>query len=344
LESALAVNTHAAIVFAGGLGLGAYHAGAYERFHEADDFTADWFAGSSVGAITAALLAGNAPDVRVARLREFWSEPNLWQPILMPASPNFRHGQNWMSAIQTRLFGAPGHFRPRTPGMPFEDFRSLYDLAPMRRSLESLIDFTLLNSGEPRLTVATTDIETGQVVLFDTAREKLTIDHLMASCGILPEFAPVTIDGRLLGDGGLAANAPFEPILADGAPRLVLVLDLFARDGNRPRSFTAALARKNELMFGNQTLRTLEFWRDTSGRTDGKRVIYLSYHASPDEADAEKLFDLSARTVDDRWQAGSQDMESALLRARSAEPAPLSVLRGNYAVGARQALRPRRRA
>jgi predicted acylesterase/phospholipase RssA len=110
--------------------------------------------------------------------------------------------------------------------------------------------------------------------LFDTARERLTIDHLMASCGMLPEFAPVTIDGRLLGDGGLAANAPFEPILADAGPRLVFVLDLFARDGGRPRSFAAALARKNELMFCNQTLRTLEFWRDTSrGRNGGKRVF-----------------------------------------------------------------------
>ena len=287
-----------------------------------------WFAGSSVGAITAALLVRNAPGVRIARLREFWSEPNMWQSLRMPAPASFRHGQNWLSAIQTRLFGAPGHFRPRAPGMPFEDFTSLYDLAPMRRSLERLIDFTLLNSGEARLTVATTDIETGQVVLFDTAREKLTIDHLMASCGMLPEFAPVTIDGRLLGDGGLAANAPFEPILADAAPRLVFVLDLFARDGGRPRSFAAALARKNELMFGNQTLRTLEFWRDTSrGRNDGKRVVYLSYRASPDEADAEKLFDLSARTVDDRWQAGSRDMEAALLQARAADAGPLQISR-----------------
>jgi NTE family protein len=206
------------------------------------------------------------------------------------------------------LFGAQGHFRPRTPGLPFEDFRSLYDLAPMRRSLERLIDFTILNSGEPRLPVATTDIETGQVVLFDTAREKLTIDHLMASCGMLPEFAPVTIDGRLLGDGGLAANAPFEPILADAAPRLIFVLDLFARDGDRPRSFAAALARKNELMFGNQTLRTLELWRDTCrGRNDGKRVVYLAYRASPDEADAEKL-SIFRRG---RWTiAGGRDRET----------------------------------
>jgi hypothetical protein len=155
LERALAENARAAVVFAGGLGLGAYHPGAYERFHQAQDFTPDWFSVSSVGAITAALLAGNAPDVRVARLREFWSEPNMWQSLRMPTSLNLRHGQNWLSAIQTRLFGAPGHFRPRTPGMPFEDFKSLYDLAPMRRSLE------LFRPDRTQCAGRNTDVEAG---------------------------------------------------------------------------------------------------------------------------------------------------------------------------------------
>jgi NTE family protein len=196
----------------------------------------------------------------------------------------------------------------------------------MRRRLHRLVDFARLNSGEPRLSVATTKIETGKVILFDTAREKLGIDHLMASCGMLPEFPPVMIGGCLLGDGGLAANAPVEPIRADPTPRVVFVLDLFARDGGRPRSFAGALARKNELMFGNQTLPLLEFWQDAHGN-DGKRVVYLSYRASPDEADAEKLFDFSAATVDDRCRAGAQDMEAALLQERAAGQKRLIVVR-----------------
>jgi NTE family protein len=307
--------TEVAIVFAGGMGLGAYQAGAYQQFqHESQ---ADWLTGSSVGAINAALIAGNASDRRIDRLREFWSEPSSWQPSSVGPWLD-RYAQNWLSAVQTRLFGAIGHFCPRTPGLPFEDFKSLYDLGPMRRTLERLLDFPRLNSGEMRLTVAATDIETGEPVLFDTAREQLTMDHLMASCGMLPEFAPVMIGGRLLGDGGLSANAPLESVLTDARPRLVFVLDLFSRDGGRPRSLAAAVARKNELIFGNQTIRLLEYWRHAGHAGNGRsRVMYLSYRASADEADAEKMFDISAATVKERWAAGIQDMAEALRQVRS---------------------------
>ena len=316
-----------ALVFAGGMGLGAYQAGAYEKFQR--EVKADWIAGSSVGAINAALIAGNAASRRIDRLREFWSEPSSWQPLRLPAPWPSRYAQNWLSAVQSRLFGAMGHFRPRTPGLPFEDFKSLYDLAPMRRTLERLIDFPRLNSGEPRLTVTATDIESGEAVFFDTARERLTMDHLLASCGMLPEFAPVAIEGRLLGDGGLAANAPIESMLAEAWTGLIFVLDLFARDGGRPRSLAAAVARKNELIFGNQTLRLLKYWQRhaAQGGNYSTRIIYLSYRPPADEADAEKMFDLSAETLARRWKAGAGDMEAAVRQARSMPSEPLIIVR-----------------
>jgi NTE family protein len=144
---------------------------------------------------------------------------------------------------------------------------------------------------------------------------------------MLPEFAPVAIDGRLLGDGGLAANAPVEPILADATARLVFVLDLFARDGGRPRSLAAAIARKNELIFGNQTLRLLEFWRDNATASNQSRVIYLSYQAPAEEADAEKMFDLSAATVANRWESGARDMRAALPLILSSDSGRLTIVR-----------------
>ena len=91
--------------------------------------------------------------------------------------------------------------------MPFEEFKSLYTLEPMRRSLERIVDFGRLNSGEPRVTVAATDIQTGETALMDQSRERLTLDHPMASCGMLPEFEPAKIDERWLGDGGLSQCA-----------------------------------------------------------------------------------------------------------------------------------------
>jgi predicted acylesterase/phospholipase RssA len=84
---------------------------------------------------------------------------------------------------------------------------------PLKTRLAELVDFSRLNGGEVRVSVATTDIETGELVIFDTARgHRIELDHVLASCGFLPEFPAVEIDGRLLGDGGLSANAPVEAL------------------------------------------------------------------------------------------------------------------------------------
>src|SRR4051794_1991657 len=222
-------DTPVALVLAGGVGLGAYQAGAYDALHRTSTVSIKWLAGSSVGAVNAALIAGSAPDERVETLRRFWDEGDFWA-ALTPAidwSAELRHVQNWISALQTRLFGAAGHFRPRLSLNPMKRFESLYDLTPMRRRLEKLVDFDRLNGGPVRVSVATTVIETGELVVFDTgAGARIGVQHLLASCGFLPEFAPVEIDGRLLGDGGLYANAPVEIFLDSWTQGPVIVLDL----------------------------------------------------------------------------------------------------------------------
>ncbi len=170
-----------------------------------------------------------------------------------------------MSALQTRLFGSLGRLQALGPRLSFSSF---YDLAPTVAFLRRTIDFGRLNGGDIRFTVATVDIESGDVVLFDTGKgHRIEMDHLLASCGFLPEFAPVEIGGRLLGDGGLGVNAPFEPILdeAEGTSAPVFILDLFARDGRRPTGLASALARKNAIVFGNQTWGWLEAYRRYSG-------------------------------------------------------------------------------
>src|SRR6185312_9546545 len=139
---------------------------------------------------------------------------------------------------------------------------SLYDLQPTVDFLRKAVDFGRLNGGGVRLTVAAVDIETGDPVYFDTGKgQRIEIDHILASCGFLPEFAPVELAGRLLGDGGLAVNAPLEPILDEQRQGTVFVVDLFARDGDRPRGLEASLERKNALLFGNQTYARLDIYR-----------------------------------------------------------------------------------
>jgi predicted acylesterase/phospholipase RssA len=220
-------DTQAALVLAGGIGLGAYQAGAYEALHREGRLSLKWLAGSSVGAVNAALIAGSRAGDRIETLRRFWNDGDLWSP-LSPAgewSGELRHLQNWFSAVRTRLFGAAGHFRPRLSLNPMKRFESLYDLTPMRTRLEKLVDFGRLNDGSMRMSIAATDIETGELVVFDTGEgAHIDIEHLLASCGYLPEFAPVEIDGRLLGDGGLYATAPVEIVVDEWTQGPILVL------------------------------------------------------------------------------------------------------------------------
>jgi NTE family protein len=312
------MNSSIAIVFSGGVGLGAYQAGAYARLHEEPEIAPGWYAGSSTGAVNAAIILGSPPDRRVEHLRKFWS-------TTVPQVPfwSWPHSRHWLSAIHARLFGVYGQFHPRVPA-GLGRFSSLYDLSPMRERLQQLIDFDRLNAASERFSIATTDLETGRTVIFESTRESIRMEHLLASCGFIPEFAPVEIDGKLLGDGGLSANTPVEAVLLD-AVETVFVLDCFARDGIYSPDLETALARKNDLIYGNQTLRALELLMDDrqkAGRSSKQNIIYLSYRPRPGEAGSERVYDFSSDTIDARWQSGTSDMSQAVAYFRDLGASP----------------------
>jgi NTE family protein len=303
--------------------------------------------GSSVGAVNSALIAGRAPEARLETLKRFWrvADGGLSPGSGQPFRGSAQHLYHWANALQTRFFGAPGHFRPKWITFAQPPLPSLYDLGPLREQLRMLVDFPRLNAGEPRVTIALTDIETGELVVVDTGRgERIELDHLVASCGLPPEFAPREIGGRLLGDGGLSANAPLYPMLLDlsaDADLACFVIDLYAREGGRPDSLEHGLARKQDLIFGNQSWlqiealrreyelrRTVELLgerlppdaRDDAqlgallraGRKSSLQVLYLNYRAPPEEAGPERSFDYSPTTLAMRWKAGQTDMEEAI--------------------------------
>ncbi|NEV77554.1 patatin-like phospholipase family protein [Rhodopseudomonas sp. BR0C11] len=254
--------------------------------------------------------------------------------------------EGWISAVTAHLIGDPNHFHPRLPSA--FGFRSLYDLGPMRRRLARLIDFGRINGGDLRLSIAATDVCSGDPVIFDTHREPIALDHLMASCGFLPEFAPVTIGARTLVDGGLSLNAPFDPILAEsGGPLRLFVLDLYARDDQPPASLEAAFERKNDLLFGNQTylrlkdkirIRALE--RSAAGAAAFQdEITLLSYRAGPNEPGPEKSFNFSRRALAQRWQIGFDDMMAALAPSAPAIDG-LRVIRRSVTPPLAAALRP----
>lgn len=324
------------LVLSGGIALGAYQGGAYAALHERTDLWPNYIAGSSIGAVNGAIIAGTAPAERVQALAAFWrgAESDRWlpgAPWVGGAPAPFQQAYRWFLALQTRMLGCPGVMRSRALELLIGNTLSLYDLSPLRARLVQIIDFERLNRGEVRLNVLTTDVETGEPVTFDTARgDTIGPDHLIASCGLVPEFPPVEIGGRLLADGGLTANAPIEAVLDRTRDRerdiLCFAIDLFAPAGTRPATLAQAASRSLDLLFGNQTDRALRARAredDVSATgTHGPRarIVPVRYRAGPQEPGPHRLFDFSTAALGERWAAGYADMIGAIASTVSLSP------------------------
>lgn len=247
------------LVLAGGNAMGAFEAGAYAELHGAG-VRPGWVLGSSMGAVNAALIAGSAEEDRVATLEAFWRGAEIedifpWPPPLEPLHRLTRQ-------MQALLFGNPAIFAPRYAGAhtaPSPAHIGLHDLAPLRRRLATLVDFDRLNAGPVRFCCQAVDLESGEPVLFDSRDRRIEPEHVVASCALIPEFRPVEIDGRLYGDGGLAANLPLDAVTRDGAwGGLCIVVDPFSPRGRLFESLAEAAARRFEILFANQTRRQIE--------------------------------------------------------------------------------------
>lgn len=321
-----------ALVFGGGNALGAYHAGGYEVLQERG-IRPDWVVGASVGAITAAIVVGNAPEDRLSRLHRFWNEATL---PTAPAALDLlkpRQHYNALHALMTLVYGRPNIFRHRYPGlwsalpwMPNDV--ALFDHAPLLDTLARLVDFERLNRAETRLTIACVDVVTGEEVCFDNTRQPLEPRHILASAALLPAFPPVELDGRLLCDAGYTNNLPLDPLF-DPEPerdRLCIALDLFALEADPPRSLDAVLERANDLIFASASRRTiggLDRLYALRERIDPNgpvaTLLHLVHRAGADQL-AAKSFDFSPSSIRDRWAAGRRDMERGLDRLASRSP------------------------
>src|SRR4029077_17845959 len=180
--------------------------GVYQALAEAN-LHPDWVAGISIGAINSALIAGNPPKKRIERLRSFWetvSAPPFGMPFLaaLEGRDELTHSLiNHASSLGALIGGAPGFFRPRMPppffypnGAP--EALSYYDVAPLRATLEALVDFDLINPGSMRFSVGAVNVRSGNFVYFDSATHQICPEHVMASGSLPPGLPPPDIDGQ----------------------------------------------------------------------------------------------------------------------------------------------------
>ncbi|VWX54988.1 patatin-like phospholipase family protein [Novosphingobium sp. 9U] len=249
-----------ALVLQGGGALGAYQAGVYEAL-AGTELQPDWIAGISIGAINAAIIAGNPPERRVERLRTFWRRISGELQFRLDSPHGFaRRAFNEASAMYAASFGAPGFFTPRFVPLPPEwpaelGQLSYYDTAPLRTTLLELVDFDLLNRGPIRFSVGAVNVLDGNFAYFDNREQTIGPEHVMASGALPPGFPPVKIGDEWFWDGGLVSNTPLQYVLDARPPceLTVFQVDLFSSRGVVPRTMADIAQREKDIRFSSRT-------------------------------------------------------------------------------------------
>jgi NTE family protein len=336
------------LLLQGGGALGAYQAGVYEEL-AGHGIAPEWVAGISIGAINAAIIAGNAPEKRVEKLRAFWNlvSGSLQGEPLVPGDLA-RTMFNEYNAGVALAFGINGFFRPRVPppfvylpGSP--QALSYYDTAPLRATLLSLVDFDRINRGEARLSVGAVNIRNGNFVYFDSARQIIGPEHIMASGALPPGFPPVEIDGEYYWDGGLVSNTPLQYVTEEDdrlRDLLLFQIDLFSARGPLPRNLFDVADREKDIRFSSRTrLNTDEakqmqekraaFHRllqklpeEMKGDPDvqlltnrhcvnAMSIVHLIYRRKHYETQS-KDYEFSRNSVEEHWHSGRLDMRRTL--------------------------------
>jgi NTE family protein len=335
-----------ALVLQGGGALGAYQAGVYAALSETA-LQPHWIAGVSIGAINAALIAGNEPEHRVDKLREFWHLVSSGPSQRLPSWLGDRATQNQWSATMASLVGIPGFFEPRySPALLMggaAPLLSYYDTSALKTTLERLVDFDRINACEARFSVGAVNVRTGNSVYFDNTRQRIGPEHIMASGALPPGFAPISIDGDDYWDGGIVSNTPLQYVLdmhPRSEPLVVLQVDLFNARGEMPHTLAGVMERQKDITYSSRTRMNTDAMAANmnlqqaiadliSKLPPGLRndpsvvavqaelthqpidIFHLIYRDKPYELES-KDYEFSRAAVEEHWESGARDMRKTL--------------------------------
>lgn len=344
LKQELARLGQTVLVLQGGGALGAYQAGVYQALHEAG-VEPDWVIGTSIGAITASLIAGNKVDDRMDALRTFWKRVQYSHILDQPFTGMFGSAARTMSAV---MGGIPAFFQPN----PFAffsvhtplgaDAAGYYSTNPLRKTLSDLVDFDLVNEGPTRLTVGAVNVRTSEMRYFDSRDEDVDLRHVMASGALPPAFPAVRIDDELYWDGGIVSNTPVEAVFDDPKRQdgIVFSVHLWNPHGSEPKSIWEVANRQKDIQYSSRAAQHIKRQRQLHRL---RHVITrLAAHVPPgsnvdpevdelrsygcvtkmhvvrmlapvlENEDHTKDVDFSPRGIKERWEAGYRHTNETL--------------------------------
>ena len=302
----------------------------------------------SIGAINAAIIAGNKPGDQLDRLRDFWdtvSARKVWH--FTPEGDLFRKARNHTSSMMTMTSGLPGFFKPRELNPWFQlpgagGATSFYATAELEHTLNRLIDWDVLNDRQRRLSVGAVNVRTGNFRYFDSEIEVIGPQHIMASGALPPAFPAIHIENEYYWDGGIVSNTPLQYLLEqeDVHDTLVFQVDLFSARGILPRDMADVLARHKDIMYSSRTRNNTDTFRrlhnlrlklhrallrvPPEALTDEDReflatmedvpqinIVHLIYQQKIYESDA-KDYEFSGTSMREHWDSGYQDTRKTL--------------------------------
>ncbi|MGI0045997.1 MAG: patatin-like phospholipase family protein [Nitrosotalea sp.] len=256
------------LVLQGGGSLGAYECGVFKTLHK-HNIKFDIVAGTSIGAVNAAIIAGSKHDNPVKDLEDFWLAL-IEKPIPTFLSEKFRV---MSSSMYSSFYGNPSAFAPMwlNPWLFTASFNQpyLYDKTPLKETLGEFVDFSKLKDpSRPRLIVTSTDIKKGTRVVFDSKHHDIKVENVLASVGYpFYGIAWTKIDDRYFWDGALLNNTPLISVMSASPknPKMVFVTDLFPREQDEiPKNMMDSWHRARDIMFADKTQWSI----DVSKRTE----------------------------------------------------------------------------
>lgn len=279
-----------AFLFQGGGALGAFQVGVYEALHNGG-YKLDWVCGISIGAIHAAIIAGNKPENRIEKLKQFWQiispQPlaTVWDNWLEWL--DMRRFYNQMYAQSTLFFGQPGFFQPQLINPHFilngsPEQLSFYDTSALRDTLHELVDFKILNNGETRLTLSAVRLSDGAQVLFDNHQQTIKAEHIMASGALPPGFPAIKIGHDYYWDGGIVNNTPLEVVLNDLPRRstLCFMIQLFDPEGKMPTNMDDVFLKQKDIAYASNYKRVIKSFCEAH---DLRHALTELYDLLPEE-------------------------------------------------------------
>jgi NTE family protein len=349
------------LVLQGGGALGSYQAGVYEALCSSP-YVPDWVAGISIGAVNAAIIAGNPAEQRIPRLREFWegvtAAPPFLPPVFERALAAVTGDHRPFGAASAVLFGQAGFFSPWEPIAWWNGFLagqlpvSLYDTSALKATLERLVDFDRINAWETRFSVGAVNVRTGNFTYFDNAEIRIRPEHVMASGALPPGFGAVEIDGEHYWDGGLVSNTPLQYVLEHSPrrSRLTFQVDVFPARGRLPKTLAEVHEREKDIRYSSRTRQVTSTMRlqhdvrhninslweklpDSLKATPEAKWLYefgcvttmdiAQLIYRPDDAQGHhKDYEFSRRTMEARWAQGYADAMETLVASPWLEPMP----------------------